>query len=395
MVDHAAHSRSDAGEWNIRRVFEVALGVPATDGNDINVLRNGDRIFPAMLDAIRAAERSIDFLTFVYWTGDIAVEFSEALAERAATGVRVRILLDAVGARRIRDDLVEAMSEAGCTVEMFRPVDDVELGEVVHRTHRKVLVCDEQVGFTGGVGIAEEWTGDARGPDEWRDTHFQIRGPAVDGLRAAFLEDWSETGHPLFEPGVDRLAELEESGSSTVQIIGDGDRTGHSATSLAFGLLLAGAQESVRITTAYFTPDDSMLERIIDAAARGVKVEILVPGEHADKQFVRFAGEELYERLLDAGVSVCVYQPSMLHAKIMIADGQVAVVGSSNINSRSLSEDDEIIMTIFDTDIVEELEQDFKDDLGSAVALDPADWAERGLLRRVGERLSAAASDLL
>lgn len=384
------------GGWDPRRVFEVALGVPVSEGNHVRVLRNGDRIFPEMLEAIEGAERSVDFLTFVYWTGDIAKTFAQALAERAEAGVRVRVLLDALGARQMNDQLFGLMVDAGCVVEKFRPVGgDATLGEAYHRTHRKVLVCDGTVGFTGGVGIAAEWTGDAGGPDEWRDTHYRIEGPGVDGLRAAFLQNWAETGHSLLDAGVDELGPQPRPGSTALQVIPDGDGTGPGATSLAFHLMLAGAEHRVRIATAYFTPDDDMLEHIVEAAQRGVEVEVLVPGEHSDKSMVRWAGEQEYRLLLDAGVSVQIFQPSMLHAKVMTADGRVAVVGSSNINTRSVSDDDEVIVTIFDQEIIEELDRDFDNDLERAVDLDPEDWASRGLLRRVAAKVSSAASDFL
>ncbi len=384
------------GGWDPRRVFEVTLGVPITDGNRVEVLRNGDEIFPAMLDAIRGAERSIDFLTFIYWTGEIAETFAEALAERAADGIRVRVLLDAMGSRRMDEALIDHMVEAGTHVERFRPLrGDADLSDAVHRTHRKVLVCDGTVGFTGGVGIAAEWTGDARGPDEWRDTHYRVEGPGVDGLRAAFLQNWAETGRSLLDPEVDRLDPLATAGTTALQVIADGDATGPSATGLAFHLMLAGAERRVRIATAYFTPDEDVLGHIVEAAERGVAVEVLVPGEHSDKDIVRWAGERDYRRLLDAGVSVQVFQPSMLHAKVMTADGRVAVVGSSNINTRSVSEDDEVVMAVFDEEVVARLDRDFDADLERAEELDPEDWAERGVLRRAAESAASAVSDLL
>lgn len=383
------------GGWDPRRVFEVVLGVPATEGNRVTVLRNGDRFFPEMLASIRAAERTVDFLTFVYWTGEIAETFARVLAERAEAGVRVRVLLDAVGAHKMDAGLIEEMTEAGCWVEKFRPVGDATIGESFHRTHRKILVCDGTVGFTGGAGIASEWTGDARGPDEWRDTHYRVEGPGVDGLRSAFLQNWAETGRSLLDPGIDALDPQPRPGSSTIQVLADSDGTGPTSTSLAFHLMLAGAERRLRIATAYFTPDDDLLDHIVEAAQRGVEVDILVPGEHSDKSLVRWAGEQEYRRLLDEGVSVRVFEPSMLHAKVMTADGRVAVVGSANINSRSTSEDDEVIMTIFDRDIVAELDRDFDDDITRAADLDPADWARRGFLRRVVETVSSAGSDLL
>lgn len=381
--------------WDPRRAFEVVLGVPATDGNAVRVLRNGDEIFPAMLGAIKQAQRSVDLLTFVYWTGDIAVEFADALTERARAGVTVRVLLNALGARRIDEDLVGQMLDAGCDVKWFRPLGDDSKQKLANRTHRKVLVCDGQVGFTGGVGIAAEWCGDARDETEWRDTHFEVRGPAVDGLRSAFLTNWAETGRPLLGTTDEQLEPMAAAGDSPVIVLADGDRTGPSATALALGLLLDGAEDRVRATTAYFTPDESMLEAICGAARRGVKVQLLIPGEHIDKDFVRWASEADYDLLLEAGVEVCVFEPSMLHAKVMTADGRVAVVGSSNINTRSSSEDDEVLMVVFDPDVVATLDSHFDDDLTRSSPVDPADWAERGILQRAREAVMSKVSDVL
>ena len=191
---------------DLRRTIEGVIGVPATEGNRIDVLHNGDEIFPAMLDSIGSAEHAIDFLTFVYWTGEIGRQFANRLSERARSGVRVRVLLDAWGAHPMEKALIEAMDEAGVHIRWFRPMARLRLGTLNHRTHRKVMIVDESTGFTGGVGIADEWQGDARGPDEWRDTHFRIAGPAVDGLRAAFLDNWAETDPVLFDEKVPRPA---------------------------------------------------------------------------------------------------------------------------------------------------------------------------------------------
>lgn len=381
--------------WDPRRAFEVVLGVPATDGNSVRVLRNGDEIFPAMLDAIRSAQRSVDLLTFVYWTGDIAEEFAGVLAERASAGVVVRVLLDAMGARRMDSDLVGTMLDAGCDVQWFRPLGDSSAGELKSRTHRKVLVCDESVGFTGGVGIAQEWCGDARDETEWRDTHFEVRGPAVDGLRAAFLGNWAETGRPLLGPAGEALEPVPAAGDTPLIVLADGDSTGPSDTALAFGLLLSGAERCVRMTTAYFTPDDEMMESICATVERGVQVQLLIPGEHIDKDFVRWASEADYQRLLDAGVEVNVFEPSMLHAKVMTADGRVAVVGSSNINTRSTSEDDEVLMVVLDEGIVATLDEHFDSDLRRSAPIDPADWAERGILQRAREAVMSKVSEVL
>jgi len=382
--------------WDARRVFEVALGVPATEGNRVRILRNGDEIFPPMLEAIGSAQRSVDLLTFVYWEGDIAADFAQALAERAAAGVRVRVMLDHVGARRIDEALVGLMLDSGCDVQWFRPVGgDASLGESLHRTHRKVLVCDGRVGFTGGVGIAEEWTGDARNPDEWRDTHFEVRGPAVDGLRSAFLRNWVESRRQLTDHNVDDFDTQPRAGESVVQVLCDDDQSGVSTTGFCFLLLLRGAESHVRITTAYFTPDDDTLSEIIATRRRGVEVEILVPGEHGDKDFVKWASAGDFQELLDAGVTVCTFDPAMLHTKVMTADSKVAIVGSSNVNSRSMSHDDEVMMVIFDEDLVRELDEDFASDQQRSTVVDPEDWAKRGVIARMSEAVAGVVDDLL
>ncbi|HEU4911920.1 MAG TPA: phospholipase D-like domain-containing protein, partial [Actinomycetes bacterium] len=202
----------------LRRRLEVVIGTPFTEGNSITVLKNGDRIFPAMLEAIRAAESTVDLMTFVYWKGDIAVEFAQAMSERARAGVRVRLLIDALGGRLIDRGLVDQMDEAGVQVEWFRKPLLKSPFKSNHRLHRKVCVVDGRVAFTGGVGIAEEWCGDARNENEWRDTHLRVEGPAVDGLQSAFIQDWAETGRALYDED-DQFPVQPQVGSSTVQIV--------------------------------------------------------------------------------------------------------------------------------------------------------------------------------
>jgi cardiolipin synthase A/B len=369
-----------------RRALEGIIGVPATGGNALDVLRNGDAIFPAMLDAIGAAKHTIDLLTFVYWRGEVGTRFAEALSERARAGVRVRVLLDGWGAHPIEKDLLTVMDEAGVRVRWFRPLSRFRPTRVNHRTHRKVLIVDESVGFTGGVGIADEWQGDARNEHEWRDTHFRVRGPAVDGLRAAFLDNWLETDETLFEDGVDRFPEQPQPGSSVVQAVRGAAETGWSDISTLFLALLQLAEERVRITTAYFVPDTQLNERICEAAERGVTVEILLPGPHADKRFVQVAGQSSYERLLSCGVRIWQFQPSMLHAKIMTVDGIVANVGSANLNARSTELDEEINLVVFDRDLVRELDRQFDDDLERSEEMVEGRWEHRPLPQRAFER---------
>jgi cardiolipin synthase A/B len=371
-----------------RRALEGLLGVPATEGNQVDVLRNGDRIFPALFDAVRAATSTVDFLTFVYWQGDTGDEMATLLAERAAAGVRVRVILDAIGAFSMDRALVDRMVRAGAQVEWFRPVNKARFWEANHRSHRKVLICDEDVAFTGGIGIADEWRGDARGPGEWRDTHFRIRGPAVDGLRAAFVQNWAETGRPLFDADVDRFPVQPVAGPSTVQVVRGAAQTGWSDVATLVRSLLALARERVRITTAYFVPDDATSRLLADTARRGIEVDVLLPGPHVDKRFVQLASQSHYAGLLDAGVRLWSYRVSMLHAKVMTVDGTVASVGSANLTSRSLLLDDEVNLVVFDRDVVATLDADFERDVVDSELVDPAVWPDRGLAQRAKEAVA-------
>ncbi|MGH9225517.1 MAG: phospholipase D-like domain-containing protein [Acidimicrobiales bacterium] len=370
-----------------RRALEGLLGVPATEGNHIDVLRNGDEIFPALFDAIRSAERTIDFLTFVYWEGRTGEEVADALADRAREGVRVRVLLDALGTPTMDRRLIQQMEDAGCLVERFRPLRKISIGENDHRTHRKVLICDEDAAFTGGVGIADEWRGGAEGPDEWRDTHFRVRGPAVDGLRAAFLQNWAETEHQLFDDGVDRFPEQPQDGPSVVQVIRGESVARWSDITTLIRSLLCLAKERVRITTAYFVPDEGTCDLLRQAAEGGVSVEVLVPGPHVDKRFVQVAAEAQFAGLLEAGVKLWSYQPTMLHAKVMTVDGVVANVGSANFDSRSLTLDDEVNLVVLDPDVVAERDRHFDEDVARSKPIRLGPWDDRPLVQRAKEKV--------
>ena len=379
-----------------RRVLEGVLGIPATEGNHVEVLRNGDEIFPAMLDAIEGAHSTVDLATYVYWKGDIAVRFAELLARKAREGVRVRVLLDAAGAFVMDGDLVRQMNEAGCQVEKFRnPLKRGEkLATAYYRTHRKVLVVDEEIGFTGGVGIAEEWEGDAREPGEWRDTHMRIRGPAVDGLRAAFLDNWAETGRPLFEE-IDRFPEQPKPGSSVVQVVSSGSTEGWTLLSTLFHALMDIAQSRLRISSAYFVPDATLLPALLETSRRGVQVQVLTGGENHDKRIVQAAGEDAYDELLEAGIEVWQYQPTMIHTKIMTVDNAIATVGSTNFDKRSIALNDESNLVLLDRDVAAELDRHFDEDLAVSTRLDPDSWRRRGPVQRTVESVTGLISEKL
>jgi cardiolipin synthase A/B len=380
-VSEPGHATTDEVS-RLRRSLEGILGVPATEGNLVEVLRNGDEIFPAMLEAISGAEHTIDFLTFVYWRGQIGTAFAEALSERARARVRVRVLLDAWGAHRIDRGLIHMMEDAGVRVRWFRPFHRLALTRANHRTHRKVMVVDEAIGFTGGVGIADEWKGDARNEHEWRDTHFRVRGPAVDGLRAAFLDNWIEADPEILDRAIDRFPEQPQAGDVIIQCVRGASEVGASDLSTLVSTLLELADRRIRITTAFFVPDDELTDRLCAASQRGVNVEILLPGPHADKRFVQLAGQSAYGPLLAHGVRIWHFQPSMLHAKIMTVDGRVANVGSANLNARSTELDEEINLVALDRPLARILDDQFDEDLERSEEIDPGRWEERSPGRR-------------
>jgi cardiolipin synthase len=374
----------DDRQQRIRRTLECLTGVAFTEGNQLTVLRNGDRIFPAMLAAIDRARHSVDLMTYVYWKGEIATRFADALSAAARRGVRVRLLIDAVGGLQIEKGLVDRMDAAGVHVEWFRkPWLNSPLKQN-HRCHRKVLVVDEEVAFTGGVGIAEEWCGDARHAGEWRDTHVEVRGPAVDGLRAAFAQNWAESGRELYDDN-DSFPQQPQSGETVAQVVRGSASLGWDDLQSTFRVLLDSATERLELATAYFAPDDFFLERLCSAAERGVRVDVLLPGPHADKRVCQLASEATYDRLTSCGVRVWTFQPAMMHAKIMVVDGIAAVVGSSNFNRRSLDHDEEVVLVALDEAVAAQLGADFEADLERSEEIDLTRWRNRSRRQRILE----------
>ncbi len=370
----------------LRRRLEALLGIPATEGNALTVLRNGDEIFPAMLRAIREARSTIDFLTFIYWKGDIAQEFAMALAERARNGVVVRVLIDAIGGRLIDSNLIDHMSDCGVRVEWFRKPLRTNLLKQDHRTHRKVLICDERVGFTGGVGIAEEWCGDARDETEWRDTHVRVVGPAVDGLSASFAQNWAETGHPLIEQCRRFPEHALTPGGSVVQVARGSASVGWNDMATVFRVMIESAQTRLRMMTAYFVPDECFQQLMLEAVQRGVQVDVMLPGPHADKRVCQLASESIYSALVEGGVRIWAFQPSMLHAKVMTIDGIASVIGSANMNRRSMALDEEVVLSVLDPAVARRLEDDFDRELERCMRIEPRRWQDRPLHQKVQEK---------
>ncbi|MER6033870.1 MULTISPECIES: phospholipase D-like domain-containing protein [unclassified Streptomyces] len=375
---------AEARKQRLRRRLERLLGIAATEGNRLTRLRNGDAIFPAMLEAIRSARHTIDMMTFVYWRGEIAHEFADALAERARAGLRVRLLLDGFGAKEIEPRLLNAMDEAGVQVAWFRKPVRLSPLKQNHRCHRKALVVDESLAFTGGVGIAEEWCGDARGPGEWRDTHVEVRGPAVDGIAAAFAQNWAECHDTLYDDR-DRFVEHEQPGDAVVQVVRGSASFGWQDMQTLVRVVLTSAQERFRLSTAYFAPDDYFVDLLAATARRGVRVEILLPGPHTDQRACRLAGQHHYQRLLDEGVVIREYQPTMLHTKIITVDSVASLIGSTNFNRRSMEHDEEVMLAVLDEEFTAGLDRDFDEDVKRSEPVDAARWRRRPVLQRARE----------
>jgi len=369
-----------------RHQLERLMGIPFVAGNRLERLRNGDAIFAAMLDAIGKAERSIDFLTFNFWGGPTGEHFVGAFVERAQAGVTVRVLLDAVGAWSLPRALARRLRAGGVELAWFRPPRPWHPYRATRRTHRKVMVVDNGVAFTGGVGIGEPWAGDARGPDEWRDSHFRVEGPAVIGIEGAFWGNWLETR----DEGVTRVAASPPpapAGDAAVMVARPQAAVGwNDASSVLWGLCEV-AERRLAITTPYFAPDVATRRALANAAKRGVDVDILVPGPYLDSAFSVVAAHEAQTQLVDLGVRLWEYQPTMIHLKQILVDDDLLGIGSVNLNERSRRRDDEIALLVEDTGLAATLWNDFFVDITDSREVTSATLRERGWHRR----LAAAA----
>ncbi|MFG2772793.1 phosphatidylserine/phosphatidylglycerophosphate/cardiolipin synthase family protein [Streptomyces sp. NPDC048350] len=368
----------------IRRRLERLIGIAATEGNKLVPLRNGDEIFAAMLAGIRRAEHTVDMMTFVYWKGDIARQFAQALAERARAGVRVRLLLDGFGSRLIETEQLDAMEQAGVQVAWFRKPLYLSPLKQNHRCHRKVLVVDEETAFTGGVGIAQEWCGDARNENEWRDTHVEVRGPAVDGIAAAFAQNWAECHDELFDER-DRFIGHRPQGDAIVQVVRGSASFGWQDMQTLIRVMLESAEERFRLATAYFSPDAYFIELLCATARRGVEVEIVLPGPHTDKRVCQLSGQYFYEDLTACGVKIYQYQPTMMHAKVITVDGVASLIGSTNFNRRSLDHDEEVMLAVLDQGFTATLDEHFEADVAVSELIRAGRWKRRSVVQRARE----------
>jgi cardiolipin synthase A/B len=364
------------------------LGPPIVPGNRVKALCNGDEIFPAMLDAIRGAAKTICFETFIYWSGTIGREFADALSERARAGVKVYVMLDWMGSKQIDESLVQLMTDAGAQVTRYHPLRWYNVGRINNRTHRKLLIVDGRIGFTGGVGIADNWLGQAQDPEHWRDSHYRLEGPAVAHMQAAFMDNWMETRGEVLH-GEEYFPPLEPVGSHPAQVFRSSADDGSESVRLMYLISLASAESSVRLANSYFVPDSLAVRTLVDAQRRGAKVEIIVPGRHIDQKLVRRASRALWGPLLEAGVAIYEYQPTMYHVKVAIVDEIWTSVGSTNFDSRSFRLNDEANLNVFDPQFAEGQVGMFEEDKKRARRISLEEWRRRPLRERALERVAA------
>ena len=356
---------------------------PILPGNRVDILNNGQMIFPAMLDAIGQAKSSIDLESYIFWSDSVGRQFAKVLMERARAGIQVRVLLDAVGSRKLGADLLESMRAAGCQVVWYRPAALRTLGRVNDRTHRRILVVDGRTGFTGSVGIADPWRGKAQSPDHWRDTQVRITGPVVAQLQAAFAEDWQEaTGEALLGPAI--YPELQATGDDRAQIVSTSPSGAATPRlRLLFEMAARSARKSIYIANSYFVPDEGLINALSDAASRGVDVRILLPGPYIDVPVIQPLSRERLGKLLRAGVKVYEYQPTMLHSKYMVVDGAWSSLGSSNLDNRSFALNNEINIQVYGPQFGQQLERVFFADLAKSRRYGLADWERRSAWQRL------------
>jgi cardiolipin synthase len=364
--------------------LQAYAGAPIVGGNSATVLLNGDEIFPAVLKEIRAARESIAYAQYFYEDGAIARAVAEALAERCRAGLKVHVLLDGVGTLFMPVEYQELMRNAGCEVKSFRPVRPWSLHRANYRNHRRLLVVDGRIGFTGGSGISKKWMGNGKMKDHWRDTDIRVEGPAVEWFQAAFVENWLEAtgvalGGPSYFPRPNPTR-----GSVPVQVVRSSPGGGASAMYTTLLLALGSARRSIRITNPYFMLDEAMTEVLLKRVQLGVTVEVIVPGA-IDHQLVRQASRATWGDLLKGGVRFFEYRPALLHAKTIVIDGVWATVGSTNLDNRSFALNEELNVITYDRGVAGRLEAAFADDLAHAELVTYERWKDRGLKARLVE----------
>ena len=378
----ADYSVDDA---QFRRSVNVLLGPALVPGNRVETLLNGDQIFPSMLEAIRSAKKTITFETYIYWSGDVGKAFADALTERARNGVKVHILLDWVGSQKMDEQYLRQMTEAGAEIRKYHPPRWYNLNKLNNRTHRKILVIDGRVGFTGGVGIADEWSGNAQDPDHWRDTHYRVAGPAVAQMQAAFADNWTKVSGVVLH-GEAYFPPIDPAGEHLAQMFMSSVEGGAESMHLMYLLSVAASRKSIDLSMAYFVPDKLASEALVAALKRGVKIRVITPGKSTDAALVRSAGRATWGPFLQNGAEIHEYEPTMFHSKVLVVDGVWVSVGSTNFDTRSFKLNDEANLNVFDRDFARRQLEDFERDLKRSRRVTYQEWADRPLKEKLMDR---------
>lgn len=374
----------DIHDPQFRREMDAMLGPDVLEGNDVTLLENGNEIFPAMLEAIRSAQRSITFETYIYWSGDIGKTFADALKERALAGVPVHVMLDWAGSAKMDKRLLDELTDAGAQVERYHPLRWHSINRMNNRTHRKLLVVDGRIGFAGGVGVADQWQGHAQDPDHWRDLHFRVMGPVVAQLQAAFMDNWIKTTGTVLHSDA-YYPKLESHGSEACHLFVSSPAGGNASMHLMYLLAVAGVSRSMDLQASYFIPDPIMVDALLAARARGARIRILVPGKFIDSSLVRISSKRSWGRLLAAGVEIHEYQPTMMHNKMMILDGHLVSVGSTNFDMRSFELNDEASLNVYSDDFAARMTAVMEADLENSTVYTLKMWNNRSWRQRLGE----------
>ena len=376
------------------RVASVAFGPALTQGNRARALVNGEQIFPEMLAAIRGARRTITFEMYIFAEGDVGEAFTEAFVERARAGVKIHFLYDALGSGKIDKKYVARLKEAGVQVAEYNPLRWYTLAQMNNRTHRKLMVVDGRIGFTGGAGVQDQWAGNAQDPAHWRDTHFRVEGPAVAQMQATFMENWIETTGAVLH-GEGYFPRLEPAGPQRAQVMLSSPGGGGESMQLLYLLSITAAVKSIDLANSYFVPDNVEAEALAAAVKRGARVRVIVPGPHMDNGIVRRASRAGWGSLLRAGVEIYEYQPTMYHVKSMVVDGLWTTVGSTNFDTRSFSTNDEANLNVLDAGFAAEQEKIFDDDLKRSRRVTLEEWRRRPWTQKVLDTLADLVSSQL
>jgi cardiolipin synthase A/B len=382
------------GEPSFFPTLEAYAGAPIVSGNAVEVLLNGEQIFPAVVDAIRAARRTITYAQYYYEDGPVARDIAEALADRCRAGIGANVLLDAFGSISMPREYVELMRDAGCHVVWFRPLSQYVFRRYYHRNHRRILVVDGRTGFTGGAGVSRKWMGNGRTPHHWRDTDVRVEGPVVEYLQAGFAENWLEATGMVLGGEAYFPRPIEARGQVHAQVARSSPAGGSMAMYTTLLLALSSARQSVLVTNPYFVLDETMRGAVLRTARRGVRVAVLVPAV-IDHNIVRLASRAQFGELLEAGVEIHEYTPALLHAKTMVIDGVWATIGSTNLDNISFAINDELNLIVYDRGVARQLEAIFADDVRVSRRVTLAEWKDRGVRARFLEILALPIRDLL